>query len=644
MSNLRYGLVCVAAISPELRVADVEFNLRAIKDAMARAAAAGCSLAVFPELSLTGYTCGDLFYQSLLLNAAREALTSLAQATAEIPLGVVAALPLLEDGKIYNCAAFLCDGAVVGIVPKTYLPNTQEYYEERWFTSSRYAPFTLVEIGGQRVPFGTDLLFRARNLKECVIGIEICEDLWVVHPPSSDKALGGATILVNPSASDNTAEKTGTRNELFAQQSSRCLAAYAYAGAGASESTTDAVFAGHSAILENGVLLAQSELFRFETQMAIADVDVELLINARTRNTSFSAQTPVGKFRSIEFTLPTPHPSKTLSVVRPLSQTPFLPNDPAERPAYCREILLLQATALAKRLKHTKRQHSVIGLAGGVDSTLALLATTKAFDTLGLDRNNIHAVAMPGQGTDPRQVANAAQLAQALGVTFRSIPIARVVRQNELAPANVETQNDAGCEPVQARARTQILMDLADHVHGLVIGTSDLSELALGWDMHEAEHSGMYVVNAGVPKTLVRYVVEWAAEQEFLGEAASALQEIAASAQERHNPTPGPYVLHDFFLYYMVRHQFAPRKIFFMAQQVFANSQPHTYDAKAILHWLGVFYRRFFAQQVKRSGMPDGPQIVSVALSPRAGWRMPSDASASLWLEQLDELEKELSA
>jgi NAD+ synthase (glutamine-hydrolysing) len=651
----QYGFVRAAVVSPALRVADVEFNVGEMIAAMQRAAAAGASLVLFPELGVTGYTCADLFYQSLLLEKARHALTTLAQATAENKMAAVVDLPLQQDGKLYNCAAFLNNGAIVGIVPKTYLPKTQEYYEERWFTSSRYAQFDAVEIEGTRAPFGADLLFRATNVPGLTIGIEICEDLWAVNAPSSDKALGGATVLLNPSASDDTLGKSVYRTDLVTHQSGRCLAAYLYAGASANESTTDVVFAGHSLIAENGIELAITERFRFDTQMAIADIDVERLINERIKNTSFSSQVPTRRYRTLEFELPPPLERKDVSakrLYRPLSRMPFVPSDLTQRARHCREIFALQSTGLAKRLKHIGVKNTVIGISGGLDSTLALLVTIKAYDTLGLDRRGLMAITMPGFGTTARTKSNAEQLAAQLGITFRTIPITDAVRQHFRDIGHDENVHDVTYENAQARERTQILMDLANEVNGIVVGTGDLSELALGWATYNGDHMSMYHVNAGVPKTLVRYLVEWVADAEFSGEVTRVLHDIVATPitpellpldangalQQETEAAIGPYVLHDFFLYYTVRHQFAPRKIFFLAQHAFADE----YDDATLLKWLGVFYRRFFSQQFKRSAMPDGPKVGSVALSPRGDWRMPSDASAALWLEQVRALEQEV--
>ncbi len=646
-----FGFVRVAVASPVLRVADVDFNVAAICAAMERASDAGASLLLFPELSVTAYTCGDLFYQSLLLERARASLRTLARATTEARIAAVVGLPLLQDGKIFNCAAFLSDGVIVGIVPKIYLPSTQEYYESRWFASARTARFDSVEIDGVRVPFGTDLIFRAQNLTQCVIGIEICEDLWAINTPSSDKALAGATILLNPSASDDTLGKAEYRRDLVAHQAGRCLAAYLYAGASANESTTDVVFAGHSLIAENGTLLAETERFHFDTQLVTADVDVERLTNERTKNTSFAQQVALQKYRACEFILPQPQTTTPYILQRPLSRTPFVPNDPVLRAKHCREIFALQATGLAKRLKHTGIKNVTLGLSGGLDSTLALLVTLKAFEILNLDRRNILTLSMPGFGTTARTKSNAEELADALDISFRVIPITAAVRQHFRDIGHDENTHDVVYENAQARERTQILMDVANQIGGLVVGTGDLSELALGWATYNGDHMSMYHVNAGVPKTLVRYLVEWYADSEARDAAEKILRDIVATPitpellplsdngnlQQETEAVIGPYVLHDFFLYYVVRHQFAPRKIFYLARDCFAG----VYDAATILHWLGVFYQRFFSQQFKRSAMPDGPKVGSVALSPRGDWRMPSDASAALWLNEIAALQAE---
>ncbi len=646
-----YGFWRVAVVSPALRVADVDYNVRQTVEALCAASARGCRLALFPELGLTGYSCADLFYQALLLHKARAGLLQVAEAAQAQGVAAVVGLPLEVDGRLYNCAALVNAGQVAGLVPKTYLPNTGEYYEDRWFTSGRNNSAPTVRLAGRPVPFGTDLLFGVAGVPDLRLGIEICEDLWAVTPPSSDFALAGATVLLNPSASNELLSKADYRRDLVRQQSARCLAAYLYAGAGPGESTTDVVFAGHSLIAENGVLLAETERFQFATQMAVADVDVQRLKHERLKNSSFADARPARTYREVSLELPAGKAESQVAeaaLLRPLSATPFVPADPAQRARHCREIFSLQATGLAKRLMHTGTQRVTLGLSGGLDSTLALLVTIKAFDMLGLARPGLLAVTMPGFGTTSRTQTNAEKLAGLLGVTLRCISIREAVRQHFADIGHDEQAHDVTYENAQARERTQILMDLANQAGGLMVGTGDLSELALGWCTYNADHMSMYHVNAGVPKTLVRYLVEWCAEAEFSGEVSAVLRDICATPitpellplgegdtlEQETEAAIGPYILHDFFLYYAVRYVFSPRKVFFLARQAFGT----TYAAEEILRWLRVFYQRFFAQQFKRSAMPDGPKVGSVALSPRGDWRMPSDASGAAWVHELDAL------
>ncbi len=641
-------------------MADVDFNVRTIVDALGQAAGRGCRLALFPELSLTGYSCADLFYQSLLLDRARAALIPLAETAAQHDIAAVVGLPLEVGGKLFNCVALLAAGRVIGIVPKTYLPTTNEFYEERWFTGGAWAAVDSVPVGDQSAPFGVDLIFPAENMPGCTIGIEICEDLWAVNPPSGDMALAGATLLLNASASNELLGKVEYRRELVRQQSARCLAAYLYAGAGAGEATTDTVWAGHSLIAENGALLAETERFHFDTQVAIADVDMQRLVHERLKNSTYSASSAGRPFRAISFTLPGEETyrvsgdPKGLDLIRPqLSRTPFVPADPARRAEHCREIFSIQATGLAKRLRHTGARTITLGVSGGLDSTLALLVAAKAFDKLGLPRAGIVAITMPGFGTTARTKSNAVKLAEALGVTLRTIPIAEAVRQHFRDIGHDENMHDVTYENAQARERTQILMDVANQIGGFVVGTGDLSELALGWLTYNGDHMSMYHVNAGVPKTLVRYLVAWVADAEFSGETAAILHDICATPitpellplnasgglEQKTEDAIGPYELHDFFLYQTVRFQFPPTKVFVLARQAFAGDYPDD----VILRWLEVFYRRFFSQQFKRSAMPDGPKVGSVALSPRGDWRMPSDASPALWLAEVEAIRSRLA-
>lgn len=658
LSLAALGFVRVAVISPELRVADVGFNVSAITAALQQAAEAGCRLALFPELCLTGYSCADLFYQPTLWREAQSALAPLAEAAAGADIAIAVGLPLEIGGKLYNCVALLAEGRILGIVPKTYLPTTGEFYEERWFTPGPLCPAQSVTIGDEAAPFGTDLLFAADNLSGLVLGIEVCEDLWAVAPPSGDLALGGATLLLNGSASNELLGKVDYRRDLVRQQSARCLAAYLYAGAGSGESTTDVVWAGHSLISENGVLLAETARFRFDTQMAVADVDVGRLVAERLKNSTFSAARAGRAFRTILFTLPGElrmWEQGPVDLIRPqLSRTPFVPVDLARRAAHCQEIFNIQATALAKRIRHTGGRRVTIGVSGGLDSTLALLVTAKAFDRLGLPRDGIVAITMPGFGTSARTRGNAEKLADELGTTLRVISIGDAVRQHFRDIGHDENIHDITYENAQARERTQILMDVANQIGGFVVGTGDLSELALGWATYNGDHMSMYHVNAGVPKTLVRYLVAWAADAEFSGEATALLHDICATPispellpldkdgalAQKTEDTIGPYELHDFFLYYAVRYAFSPAKVFALARQAFAGE----YAPETILKWLEVFYRRFFSQQFKRSAMPDGPKVGSVALSPRGDWRMPSDANAALWLAEVAATRAELPA
>jgi NAD+ synthase (glutamine-hydrolysing) len=644
------GFVRVAVASPELRIADVAFNVAEIVATIGAAKAAGCRLVLFPELSLTGYSCGDLFYQDALLDGARRALAAIAAATAGAGMAAVVGLPLEVRGRLYNCAAFFSEGRLYGIVPKSFLPSTNEFYEARWFTPATLGTPESVRIKGEEIPFGSDLLFDVEDVPGCMIGVEICEDLWAVEPPSSGKALAGATMLLNLSASNELLGKVEYRRDLVRQQSARCLAAYLYAGTGSGESTTDTVYAGHSMIAENGTLLAETERFQFATQMAVVDVDVQRLVHERTRNSSYAqaASAPKG-FRIIRTRFADLPGWPEPPLLRPnLVRMPFVPADPAQRAHSCREILAIQSTGLARRLRHTASKKVAIGVSGGLDSTLALLVIVNAFDRLGLERSGIVAVTMPGFGTTARTRGNAERLAEMLGTELRVIPITDAVRQHFKDIGHDEAVHDVTYENAQARERTQILMDIANKIGGLVVGTGDLSEAALGWMTFNGDHMSMYHVNAGVPKTLVRYLVEWCADEVFAGETAETLRDIVATPitpellplgdgdklEQKTEETIGPYLLHDFFLYQTVRHQFRPAKVYFLARQAFGDE----YTPETILRWLGTFYRRFFSQQFKRSSMPDGPKVGSVALSPRGDWRMPSDASSALWVTEVEQL------
>ena len=639
------GLIRVAAVSPALKVADVAFNLAAIEEATLQAADQGVQLLVFPELAMTGYSCGDLFYQQSLLEKVREGLTTLTALSEQTGMILIVGAPVRQSGRLFNAAVVMSHGRICGVVPKTFLPNTQEFYEERWFSSS----FDLVDDQlawlDEAPPFGTDLLFDVDGMPDCLFGIEICEDAWVANPPSGAMAAAGATLLINLSASPEILGKCSYRRALVESQSARCLSAYLYASAGPGESSTDLVFSGHSLVAEYGQILAETERFQFTSQMAVADIDVQRLVHERLRNNSYAASMTDQDFLLVPVEVTE---RQADDLLRPIAKTPFVPIDLAERQGRCEEIFAIQTTGLMKRLMHTGSQKVVLGISGGLDSTLALLVTVKAFDRLKWSRNDILAVTMPGFGTTARTKGNAETLAAELGVDLRMISIDAAVHQHFADIGQNPDNHDITYENSQARERTQILMDLANQVGGLVVGTGDLSELALGWATYNGDHMSMYGVNASVPKTLVRYLIEWCAEAEFSGKTAEVLHDVCATPvspellppdedgaiSQKTEDHVGPYELHDFFLFQVVRNQFAPRKILDLACRAFAED----YSQAEILKWLKLFYSRFFAQQFKRSCLPDGPKVGSVSLSPRGDWRMPSDASANLWLEELDQI------
>jgi NAD+ synthase (glutamine-hydrolysing) len=641
------GYLRVACVAPELRVADVDFNLGCIRATLEAQRRAGATIVLFPELSLTGYTCGDLFSQDLLLDRARAALMELAAETRRLHVVAVVGLPVAANGRLFNCAAVVGEGRVLGLVPKQFLPTTGEYYEERWFTSAAGMEPVAVPLDGAAVPLATNLLFEDA-VAGCTFGVEVCEDLWAVQPPSGDLCLAGANLILNPSASNELLGKAAYRRDLVRQQSARCLAAYAYAAAGPGESSTDVVFSGHCLISENGTMLAESARFRFDTQAILADLDLDRLRHERLTNSSFSAATSRTRFQRIPVRLDPRTSGRAVGSLRPNPPLPFVPSDPRARAETCREIFSIQSTGLAKRLKHTGAKKVVLGISGGLDSTLALLVTAHAFDLLGLDRKGIIAPTLPGFGTTKRTRGNAEKLVEQLGASLDVIPIHDAIKQHFRDIGHDECVHDVTYENAQARERTQILMDLANKAGGFVVGTGDLSEAALGWCTFNGDHMSMYHVNAGVPKTLVRYMIEWCAETEFAGATAEVLHDICATpispellptdakgrqAQQTEDVV-GPYELHDFFLYHVVRHGARPAKVLLLAELAFAGR----YDRPTILRWLEVFVRRFFSQQFKRSAMPDGPKIGSVALSPRGDWRMPSDASAAGWLQEIESL------
>lgn len=646
MSNRLHqnGFVTVAAASPALRLADPAANGLLCVQALEKAAQEGAELVVLPELCLTGYTCGDLFGQRTLLLGALRALGVVTEATQRLGLSALVGLPLEVDGRLFNAAVFVSHGKALGVIPKTHLPNTGEFYEQRWFASARVAGRKEIELLGARIPFGTDLLFRAADVPDCVVGVELCEDLWAVEPPSGAQSLAGATVLCNLSASDELLTKAAYRRDLVRSQSARCLAAYVYAAAGAGESSTDVVYSGHGLIAENGVVLGESERFRFDLALLVSQVDVDRLAAERRRNSTFFGTPADGAFREVRFELG--HPAgQTPRLRRRFSQHPFVPPDAQRRDEHCQEIFAIQSTGLARRLRHTGSKHVVIGVSGGLDSTLALLVTLEAFGRLGLDRKGIVGVTMPGPGTTARTRLNALKLMETLGVSSREVPIGPAVELHLRDLHHPAGKHDVTFENAQARERTQVLMDAANQIGGFVIGTGDLSEAALGWCTFNADHMSMYHVNIGVPKTLVRHLVSWAAHARHVGPERTVLEDIVAtpvspellppgadgSIAQQTELIVGPYELHDFFLFHVVRNGFRPAKVLWLAEHAFAGK----HDAQALRHWLRTFLSRFFSQQFKRSAMPDGPKVGSVALSPRGDWRMPSDAEAAAWLAEL---------
>lgn len=632
---MKDGFLRVCAATPEIKVADCAFNAAAVTALAKQAAANGASLAVFPELCLTGYTCGDLFLQTALLQGAEQALLQLAADTKELDCLIVAGLPVACGPALYNCAAVVYHGEVLGLVPKTHIPNYGEFYEQRHFSACHGQQ--AVRLGGGLVPLGEDLLFACAELPGFVLGVEICEDLWVAEPPSGRLCAYGATIIANPSASDEVIGKGDYRRQLVTGQSARTVCAYVYADAGEGESTTDLVFSGHNFIAENGAVLAESK--PFTTGLLFADVDLQRLAAERLRITTCRGQ-PGGAV--IQFSMPL----RTLELQRKIAPLPFVPDSGEDRARRCEEIFSIQSAGLCKRLRHTGSKTAVLGLSGGLDSTLALLVTTDAFDRLGLDRKGVLAVSMPCFGTTRRTKTNAQKLAEAMGCSFREIPIGDTVLSHLNDIGHDPAVQDAAFENAQARERTQVLMDLANQQGGLVVGTGDLSELALGWATYNGDHMSMYGVNASIPKTLVRHLVAFEASRSEPALAAVLLDILDTPVSpellppkdgeiaQRTEEIVGPYELHDFFLYYMLRFGFTPAKIFRLACLALGDRYPR----EEILRWLKTFYRRFFSQQFKRSCLPDGPKVGTVALSPRGDWRMPSDASAALWNAELETL------
>ena len=633
------GYLKVAAITPNVRVADVEFNCNEICKCIEEAAGKKVKLMVFPELCITGYTCQDLFFQDRLLEAAKEALLKIAKHSQGVDALIFVGLPLSVNAKLYNVAAALCNGEILGIVPKTFLPNYNEFYEARHFYSGRELD-TVINIGGRAVQISRNILFECNEMPSFRVASELCEDLWVPDPPSTAHCLAGATVIANLSASNEIIGKSRYRRNLVSSQSARLVCAYLYASAGPGESTQDVVYSGHNIIAENGNVLCESG--RFSENMIVSEIDLEYLESERRHMTTYEADSSV-KYNHVGFSLNKEHAELT----RYIDPNPFVPALGQERDMRCNEILTIQAMGLRKRLDHIGCKTAVIGISGGLDSTLAFLVLAKAFDYLNFDRNGIIAVTMPGFGTTDRTYENAVGLIKEIGASFMEVNISKAVKQHFADICHDENAHDVTYENSQARERTQILMDIANKENGIVIGTGDLSELALGWATYNGDHMSMYAVNSSVPKTLVRYLVQYYADTTDDRKLRETLYDIldtpvspellppdGGEITQKTEDLVGPYELHDFFLYHMLRLSQSPGKIYRLAKIAFTGE----YSDDVILKWEKTFYRRFFAQQFKRSCLPDGPKVGSVAVSPRGDLRMPSDACVNTWLEELDNL------
>ncbi len=636
---MNQGFVKAAAATPDIRVADVKYNTEKICEAIEAAAGEKAKIVVFPELCVTGYTCGDLFTQDVLLRDARAALLKIADFTADKDILAFVGVPLSVDGELYNVAAALNRGEILGLTTKTFLPNYAEFYEMRQFTPG---PEKAREIlfEGKRVPFGPQILFQASSMEELIVSAEICEDVWSPIPPSIQAAMEGATVIVNCSASDETIGKDRYRRELIAGQSARLIAGYVYANAGEGESTTDLVFGGHNLITENGAVLSEAK--RFRNDIIYSEIDIYRLLGERRKNTTFKTSEE-RKLVRVPFYI---EREKTV-LTRHFPKQPFVPANEEERARRCEEILTIQAMGLKKRIAHTHAKSAVVGISGGLDSTLALIVTARAFEMLGRDKKDITAVTMPCFGTTDRTYQNACKMAVQLGAELMEVRIADAVSVHFRDIGHDPGDHSVTYENSQARERTQVLMDIANERGGMVIGTGDMSELALGWATYNGDHMSMYGVNASVPKTLVRHLVKYAADVTPDEQLKAVLYDVLdtpvspellppkdGNIAQKTEDLVGPYELHDFFLYYMVRFGYEPGKIFRLAEETFEGS----YDKATILKWLEIFCRRFFSQQFKRSCLPDGPKVGTVALSPRGDWRMPSDACAAVWLNDLEQI------
>lgn len=649
---MNYGFIKVAAAIPRVKVADITFNTQQIENMMILANAKNVEVITFPELCVTAYSCQDLFHQQILLEEVESAVLRLLEISRNLSLIAIIGIPLTYNSLVFNCAIVIQGGHIIGIVPKTYIPGYKEFYEQRWFSSSDIIPKgTEIHYCGQHVPFGADLIFEINNV---CFGIEICEDLWATIPPSNYLALGGAEIIFNLSASNDVIGKEQYLCDLVAGQSARCISGYVYTSCGFGESTQDLVFGGKAYICENGHIISEAQRFTMNEQIIISEIDIESIRHDRKQNTTFwNSIHREGKnsFRRIALKGSSTQQEK-FELTRHISPTPFVPSG-KELNSRCEEIIRMQGQGLATRIVHTHSESAVIGISGGLDSTLALLVTIYAFDSLGLDRKNIVGITMPGYGTTDRTYTNAINLMKGLGITIREINIGEAVDVHFRDLGHDKSNHDVVYENSQARERTQILMDAANQMNGIVVGTGDLSELALGWATYNGDHMSMYAVNVSIPKTLVRHLVSWVAQDMSDPYTRETLLDIIdtpispelipadsdGNIKQKTEDLVGPYELHDFFLYHMLRHGSRPSKILYLASLAFDGREGGIrYDVDTIRKWLTIFCRRFFNHQFKRSCLPDGPKVGSCSLSPRGDWRMPSDAVSAIWLKECESL------
>lgn len=631
------GFVRVGAVVPKLKVADTEFNCNEIIKQIEIASNNKIQIIVFPELCVTGYTCQDLFEQDTLLEEAENALNKILDYTNNLDIICIIGMPIKAENQLFNTAVVIQKGKILGIVPKTFIPNYGEFYEKRWFASSKNANKKEIEILDQKVPFGIDLLFKDKENNEICFGIEICEDIWAVEPPSNKLALLGANIIFNLSASNEVIGKKEYRRDLVKMQSAKTISGYVYCSSGVNESTSDVVFSGESMIFENGSCLTNNQRFDFESNMIFTEIDTKRLANDRRKNISFMGDSVDLEYREIKINIP----DNIEDLTREYSKTPFVPEDKKKISEICEEILNIQSYGLAKRLLHTNINKTIIGISGGLDSTLAFLVIIKAYEILNLPKEKIIAITMPGFGTTSRTHNNSMKLINEYGATFREINITKSSLQHFEDIGHDKNIKDVTYENAQARERTKILMDIANKENGLVVGTGDLSELALGWCTYNGDHMSMYSVNASIPKTLVKYIIKWVADNSK-EECKNIINDILdtpispellppdenGNIEQKTEEQVGPYILHDFFLYHFLRYGAEPKKIYILACKTFKND----FKKEEIKHWLQVFIKRFFTQQFKRNCMPDGPKVGTVSLSPRGDLRMPSDASYNIWL------------